>query len=176
MPGGKGEKADLNKIDASDTRPLALAYLRQHTVMSLATYGPMGLWAAAVFYANDDFALVFLSAGHTRHGQNIAANPWAAATIQENYKDWPEIQGLQLAGTVELLAGKEKTAATASYKAKYPFLASSGDIVQAAIKKVNWYRLIPQQLYFVDNTKGFGHRDEILALTDPEPGRNLDRS
>ncbi len=158
----------MSKIETSETRQLALDYLRQHTVMSLATYGPLGLWAAAVFYSNDEFALIFLSAGHTRHGQNIAANPWAAATMQENYKDWPEIQGLQLAGPVELLAVKEKTTAIASYMAKYPFLASSGDKVQAALKKVNWYRLIPQQLYFVDNTKGFGHRDEILLMTDPE--------
>jgi hypothetical protein len=158
----------LNKIEAGDTRQLALDYLRQHTVMSLATYGPLGLWAAAVFYANDDFALIFLSAGHTRHGQNMAANPWAAATVQENYKEWPEIQGLQMAGPVELLVDKEKSAAITSYVAKYPFLTSSSDIVQAALKKVNWYRLFPQELYFVDNTKGFGHRDEILLFTGSE--------
>ena len=158
----------MNKIEADDTQQLALDYLRMHTVMSLATNGPLGLWAAAVFYANDDFALIFLSADHTRHGQNIAANPWAAATVQENYKDWPEIQGIQLAGSVEMLADKEKTAAIAIYLAKYPFLASSGDMVQTALRKVNWYRLIPQQLYFVDNTKGFGHRDEILLMTGSE--------
>jgi uncharacterized protein YhbP (UPF0306 family) len=158
----------LTNRDFPDARQVALDYLGQHSVMSLATHGPWGLWAAAVFYANDDFTLFFLSAGHTRHGRNIAANPWAAATIQENYRDWPEIQGLQLAGTVELLNGKEKVAAIKSYNKKYPFLSNSGQVVNAALKKVNWYRLIPQQLYFVDNTKGFGHRDEILSLTNPE--------
>lgn len=159
----------MNKSEVSDTRELALDYLRQHTVMSLATNGPQGLWAAAVFYANDEFNLIFLSAEHTRHGQNIAAKPWAAATIQENYKDWPAIQGLQLAGPVRLLSGKDKVAALARYQAKYPFLASSPEAIKVALKKVNWYCLSPQQLYFVDNTKGFGHRDEIPLILQPNP-------
>ncbi|MGD8806327.1 MAG: pyridoxamine 5'-phosphate oxidase family protein, partial [Chloroflexota bacterium] len=74
--------------DPAERRDQALTYLDQHTVMSLATYGRQGLWAAAVFYANDGFDLYFLSAGHTRHGQNLSDNPRAAATIQENYTDW----------------------------------------------------------------------------------------
>ena len=54
------------------TRAQALAYLAAHHVVTIATHGPLGLWAAAVFYANDGFRLVFLSAGHTRHAQNLS--------------------------------------------------------------------------------------------------------
>lgn len=139
----------------------ALAYLQQHQVMTLATHGSGGLWAAAVFYASRDFDLYFLSAGHTRHAQNIAAVPRVAATVQADYADWAAIQGIQLAGDVALLSGAERLKATALYMAKFAFLAQAPSSVRAAFEKVNWYRLRPYQLYFVDNTKGFGHRDEI---------------
>lgn len=58
----------------------ALAYLESHNVMTLATHGPEGLWAAAVFCVSDDFKLYFLSAPTTRHGRNLTENPRVAAT------------------------------------------------------------------------------------------------
>ena len=115
--------------------------------MTLATNGPDGLWAAAVFYASEDFDLYFLSAGHTRHTGNITTTP--------------RVQGIQLAGVVELLSGSERLKAITLYQVKFAFLAQVPTAIQAAFKKVNWYRVRPYQLYFVDNSRGFGHRDEI---------------
>lgn len=158
---GRGVKHIVSEPDPEEIRRQALAYLESHTVMTLATDGPEGLWAAAVFYAQENFDLFFLSAGHTRHGQNLAANPQAAATIQENYDDWPQIQGIQLAGIVRLLDGEKREAAIALYQEKYPFIKTAGLKIQTALKRVNWYRLTPQQFYFIDNSKGFGHRDEV---------------
>jgi hypothetical protein len=145
----------------ANPRSAALAYLQQHQVMTLATHGPDGLWAAAVFYASSGFDLYFLSAGHTRHAQNMATTPRIAATIQEDYADWAVIQGIQLAGDAAQLSGAERLKAMALYQAKFTFLAQSPPPIRAAFEKVNWYRLRPYQLYFVDNSKGFGHRDEI---------------
>lgn len=132
--------------------------------MTLATTGPDGVWAAAVFYAPDGFRLTFLSAGHTRHARNIAASPRVAATIQDDYRDWPAIQGIQLEGTVTLLEGQERAAALARYTARYDFLQQPVAVVERALSRVNWYSLRPERLYFVDNSQGFGHRDEITGL------------
>lgn len=151
----------MNRDDQRGLRLLALTYLEQHQVMTVATDGPLGLWAAAVFYVNDGFDLYFLSAGHTRHGRNLAVNPLAAATIQEDYDDWPEIKGIQLEGTVEVLGADERSAAIALYHAKYPFIAKGNGALQSALAKVNWYKLKPNLLYFIDNSKGLGHRDQI---------------
>jgi hypothetical protein len=129
--------------------------------MTLATTGPQGIWAAAVFYVNDGFELIFLSAGHTRHGQNITAVPHVAATIQEDYRDWQEIQGIQLEGRISLLTDVSRETAMSRYLQKYPFLANAGEKMQAAIAQVNWYLLRPERLYFIDNSLGLGHRDEI---------------
>lgn len=148
-----------------EVRARALAYLRTHQVMTLATMGPQGLWAAAVFYASDGFELTFLSAGHTRHARNIHANPHVAATIQEDYRDWPAIKGIQLEGDVALLSGAAQADAIALYQARYPFIAQADAQIQAGLARVNWYRLTPARLYFIDNSQGLGHRDEIdLAL------------
>ncbi len=144
-----------------DVRENALAYLQRHRVMSLATVGDTGVWNAAVFYVNDGFDLFFLSAGHTRHAQNMIAHPQVAATIQEDYKDWPDIQGIQLEGTVMRLLDDERQRCIELYQAKYPFLAGEDLQIQTAVAKVNWYRLRPIRLYFIDNSKGLGHRDEV---------------
>jgi hypothetical protein len=144
-------------------RLAALTYLQRHHVMTLATNGLDGSWAAAVFYASDGFDLYFLSAGHTRHARNIAENPRIAAAIHEDYADWTTIQGIQLAGVAAELTGLEQQKAISLYQAKFTFLAPAPAEIQAAFEKVNWYRLRPYQLYFVDNSRGFGHRDEIVS-------------
>lgn len=143
-------------------RAAALAYLQTHQVMTLATVGDEGVWATAVFYASRDFDLAFLSAGHTRHAQNFQRRSHIAAAIQEDYKDWPAIKGIQLEGDVVQLAGAELTEAVALYQAKYPFLSQDLPQIRVALTKVNWYRLRPTRLYFIDNSQGLGHRDEVV--------------
>ena len=140
----------------------ALDYLANHQVMTLATTGPLGVWAAAVFYVNEGFDLIFLSAGHTRHTQNMTAVPHVAATIQEDYRDWQQIQGIQLEGNVQLLTDVSRETAIGRYFQKYPFLTQADAAMQAALAKVNWYRLTPERLFFIDNRLGLGHRDEIV--------------
>ena len=139
-----------------------ITYLATHQVMTLATVGSEGVWAAAVFYVHHGVELFFLSAGHTRHAQNIASHPQVAATIQEDYSDWTDIKGIQLEGIVTLLDGTDKQAAMSLYKQRYKFLTHAPQPIQQAIQKVNWYKLTPSRIYFVDNSKGFGHRDEIF--------------
>jgi uncharacterized protein YhbP (UPF0306 family) len=133
-------------------------------VATLATNGPEGPWAAAVFYANTDFTLYFLSSPTSRHGSNIGDNAEAAATIQEDYSDWREIKGIQLEGQAKRLEGAERAAAEARFGAKFPRLVSPALVpgaIARALRLVVWYQLEPTRVYFVDNSRGFGHRDEI---------------
>ncbi|HUY03102.1 MAG TPA: pyridoxamine 5'-phosphate oxidase family protein [Rhodocyclaceae bacterium] len=153
----------------AEPRAQALDYLRLHRVATLASIGAEGPWAAAVFYVNDGFTLYFLSSPGSRHCANLTQDARVAATVQEDYADWRQIKGIQLQGTVELLAGEEEASARKLYGGKYPLVGRIGGapaaIVQA-LAKVRWYRLVPARLYFIDNAAGFGHRDEIaLAET-----------
>lgn len=144
------------------SRKQALNYISNHQVLTLATSGPDGVWAAAVFYVNDTFDFYFLSAGHTRHARHVARNPRVAATIQEDYAGWEEIKGIQMEGSVFLLSGVEESAAIALYRQKYRFLAEANAEMEAALDQVNWYHLLPERLYFIDNSRGLGHREQVL--------------
>ena len=147
----------------------ALQYLREHNVLSLATSVNDVPWVAPVFYAWHAAALYFLSAPHTRHCQNLAANPQIAGSIQEDYNTWTEIKGLQLAGRGVLLAGDEREHAIGIYQRKFNLNADTApEQILRALDKVSWYRFDLQQLLFVDNSVSFGHRAEIdcTALAD----------
>jgi len=148
----------------AEPRAQALDYLREHRVATLASIGEEGPWAAAVFYVNDGFTLYFLSSPDSRHCLNLAEDARVAATIQEDYADWRQIKGIQLEGTACELSGEEEARARRLYGEKYPLVgrigAAPAAIVQA-LAKVRWYRLVPVRLYFIDNSAGFGQRQEI---------------
>lgn len=146
-------------------RRRALEYLRSHHVVTLATAGKQGVWAAAVFYASEGFELVFLSGERTRHARNIGAAGVIAATVQEDYRDWRGIMGVQLEGRVVRLEGEQRAAAIACYKRKFSFLRErvrTPTALSQAMKLVSWYRVMPSKVYFIDNSRGFGHRDQVL--------------
>jgi uncharacterized protein YhbP (UPF0306 family) len=145
-------------------RDKALAYMHDHNVMTLATTGPLGLWAAAVFYVNDGFTLYFLSALSSRHSLNIEAQLTISATIQEDYKDWNEIKGIQLEGEGMRIEGSEQAVAIARYGLKFPIvgnLASAPTEIVKALSRIVWYKIVLTRLYFIDNSLGLGHRDEV---------------
>jgi uncharacterized protein len=147
----------------SDRRVEALNYLENHQVMTLATNGSQGPWAAAVFYVNDGFTLTFLSSSQSRHGADLEVDPSCAAAIHEDYRDWREIKGVQLEGRVRMLSGARKVGAIARYGAKFPVVqpGQAPAMIRAALDKVAWYELVPERCFFVDNSQGFGHRDEV---------------
>ena len=150
-------------------RAQVLEYLQSHNVMTLSTSGSEGPWAAGLFYASDGFDLYFLSDPKTRHCRNVAENPRVAATIHEDYKDWRQIKGIQLEGKCHRVESKlEQARAMAVYLKKYPFvremLLKPQTLVQEMSRRVGsttWYCVRPSRVLFVDNAKGFGHRDEV---------------
>jgi len=103
----------------------------------------------------------FLSSPASRYCRNISPDARAAATIQEDYADWRDIKGVQLEGTVAELSGADERAARTLYAEKLRFIRGPVGAIPEALEKVRWYRLTPERLYFIDNSRGFGHRDEI---------------
>ena len=138
-------------------RDNALAYLAAHNVMTLAT---KSVWAAAVFYASEGFTLYFVSSPKSRHARDLAQDPRVAAAIHEDYRDWREIQGIQLSGTVERLEGAERDAALACYQQKFSFLKTETTLIEA-LAKAACYRLTSSEVHFIDNTAGFGTRTQV---------------
>jgi uncharacterized protein YhbP (UPF0306 family) len=147
-------------------------YLRDHNVATLAAGNADDLWAAAVFYVNDGYTLYFLSSPTSRHAMNLAKNRRVALTIQEDYADWLKIKGVQIEGIASEISGAEEEKARRLYGEKFPvvgLLAQAPAVIVKALAKVRWYKVVPHRLYFIDNSVGLGHRDEVdLHIPDSE--------
>ena len=149
-----------------------LQYLQTQHVATVATSGPEGIWAAAVFFVNDGWDLYFLSSPTSRHCANLAHSAKVAVTIQADYADWPGIKGVQMEGLVSALSGEAAQRARHLYGQKFPVvgkLAQAPAAIVRAMAKVRWYRVIPQRLLYIDNSLGFGHREEV-DLSAPVAG------
>lgn len=140
-------------------------FLSQSHVMTLATQGDAGPWAAAVFYAVHGDDLVFLSSPKTRHCSDLAHDARCAATIQAQPEDWRSIQGIQIEGRAYELHGAELDGAREAYAERFPFVRPAGApaAIVAALARVRWYRLRIARLWFIDNARGFGDRRRFDA-------------
>ncbi|MPZ77959.1 MAG: pyridoxamine 5'-phosphate oxidase [Deltaproteobacteria bacterium] len=156
---------------SDDLSPQVLDYLDTHNTMTLATCGGDVPWAATVFYASEGWKLYFFSVPQSRHCQNLAVNPRVAVTIQEDYKDWRQIKGIQLEGKGLMVDSViEKGKAMAIYARKYPeiiklFTTPGSGVFHQAFLKVKFYCVVPEKVFYIDNEQGFGKRRE-LELTE----------
>ncbi|MCP4681989.1 MAG: pyridoxamine 5'-phosphate oxidase [Desulfobacterales bacterium] len=147
-----------------------LAYMESHHTASLATEKDGIPHAATVFFINIGFDLYFFSSSTSRHGDNFSHNPTVSATINEDYSEWRSIKGIQMEGLVENIGGILKNPRISKeYIKKFPgvadFLLSPKKLGEAIAKKVagvDFYRLRPSKIYFLNNELGFGHRDELI--------------
>lgn len=140
-----------------ETRERIIAYLQAHNTMTLATESKSIPFACSLFYVNDGLDLYFVSEAKTRHALNLAENFSVGVTISEDHRDWRAIQGIQLDGTCEMLGAIETARPLALYAKKFPFVAQLG----AAMAKVKFFKITPRWVRFVDNTRGFGFKEEI---------------
>lgn len=141
-------------------------FLGKHHVMTLATASYNGPWAAAVFYASERLDLYFVSWNGSRHCADFETGGTVAAAIHAECDDWRRVRGVQLEGRARRLTGKERTLAQKLYRAKFPRLAGARATppkVASALAKSQWYRLVPKRLRFIDNTRGLGHREELIV-------------
>lgn len=146
-----------------------LNYMESHNTMTLGTCQEDIPWAATVFYASDGLRLYFFSTPDSRHCQNLTANPRVAVTIQEDYRDWRKIKGIQLEGKIVAVDSLiEKGKAMAVYARKYPevmkvFTSPASGMFYQAFLKVKFYCVVPERILYIDNEQGFGKRQELVV-------------
>lgn len=141
------------------------AYLENHYVMTLATAGEDGPWASAVFYVNWDFNLYFFTETNTRHGRNLAANPLVGVAIHEDNPDWQKIKGIQLQGEAAPVGPVEKARIVALFIRKFPSLSFffANQKTAAIVARAQVYKLVPREIWYLDNNKGFSARQKLIV-------------
>ncbi|MHC4852797.1 MAG: pyridoxamine 5'-phosphate oxidase family protein [Planctomycetota bacterium] len=150
-----------------DLEQQILDYVEGHNTMTLGTCGDDVPWAATVFYASDGLDLYFFSDPQSRHCQNLKANSKVGVTIQEDYRDWRTIKGIQMEGeVVEVGTVIKKAKAMAVYARKYPeviklFSDPGSGAFHRAFLKIKTYCVKPARVLYIDNEQGFGKRQEL---------------
>ena len=138
------------------------AFLRSHHVASLSVLHGGTAHAACVMYAPEDLVLYWTSDPGTRHSAAIERDARVAATVAPDYEDFRLIRGLQIAGRAQRLddAG-EGARAGELLRGRFPFLRelqSAPAALRAALDKAAYYRLDPDTITLIDNTRGFGNK------------------
>jgi uncharacterized protein YhbP (UPF0306 family) len=156
-----------------DTRAAVRSFLEAHNTLTLATAGIHGPWAATVFYASDkDLNLYFVSDHRTRHGRDLEGNPRVAGAVNPDCKRWADVRGLQLEGAVTVLSGTARLAGLRYYLAKFADVSAlfekprdkNEETIAARLKAANLYRLQPDMIRLIDNSRWFGFKEEIRLV------------
>jgi hypothetical protein len=135
------------------------SFLESHTVVTLAVRDAAGSpHAAAVYYAADGLDLYCVSDPRTVHGAAMARGEPIAATIQGQTADWKDIRGLQLHLRVQPAAGPEADRAASLFIRRFPTAAR---LLDNPSPSMAFWRLRPTWIRMVDNSQGFGHKDEV---------------
>jgi uncharacterized protein YhbP (UPF0306 family) len=128
------------------------------TTMTLATAGKDAPHAAPVYFAADEnLSLYFFSNLQSRHIQQVVRNQPAAAAIYPLSEGWRDIHGLQLHGEVHPVKSPETWhRAWQLYQRKFPFVRALRNIIASS----QMYVFLPGWIRLVDNSKGFGFKQE----------------
>ncbi len=163
--------------DATEAIPMSitskkdiLQILEKHNTLTLATCRGGLPWAASLFFASDDdLNLYFVSDHRTRHAADIAADGRVVATVNPDCGRWDEVRGLQIRGRAVKVTGAKRDAALQAYLEKYSDIQRLFHAPASACEKViaerlgdaHFYRVTPEWVRIIDNSKGFGHNTEV---------------
>ena len=147
------------------------ALLGTQHVMSLATTGQdAAVHAASLFYALEGLSLVWTSDPATRHSLHLESQCQVAATIAPDCADFLAVRGLQISGVARRLRdAAEIERASGKMRQRFPFLeqlATGPAALREAWARAGFYRLDPQRITLIDNSRGFGHKATLQLSPD----------
>lgn len=155
---------------SEDLRTRVRRMLAAHGTMTLATTGPDGPWASAVFYAGDAaLHLYFVTDPRTRHGANLMADARVSAAINTDVSDWNDVRGLQLEGRAHVLSAAERATGMEVYLQRFPGVRRLSEVprddaerrIGERLGHIPLWRLAPSRIRILDNREGFGWKEEL---------------
>jgi hypothetical protein len=139
-----------------------LAILGRHNNMTIATLRPDGYpQATTVGYASDGLTLYFGCGADSQKAHNLARDHRVSAAIDEDHRNWREIEGLSLAGIADPVTDTAELAKVEQlFVAKFPQVAAFSTEDRATTRI---FRVTPSVISVLDYTKGFGHSDLVTV-------------
>jgi uncharacterized protein YhbP (UPF0306 family) len=142
---------------AAEVPQEVLDYLGSQKTLTLATTGLDGPWAATLTYVNDGSDIYIWTKPHSNTARHIDQNPSAAFAIDDYSEDWRQTKGIQARGRVSPVTGEGLARAADLFGQKYPQLRPG------STSAVIFFRIEPDVLEFIDNTRGVEEADEFGA-------------
>jgi len=142
---------------AAEVPQEVLDYLGSQKTLTLATTGLDGPWAATLTYVNDGSDIFIWTKPHSNTARHLDQNPSAAFAIDEYSEDWRQTKGIQARGRCAPVTGEALAKAADLFGQKYPQLRPG------STSAVVFFRIEPDVLEFIDNTRGVEEADEFGA-------------
>jgi uncharacterized protein YhbP (UPF0306 family) len=133
-----------------------LDFLEQQSTMTLATASPGGVPHASTFlYVNEGATLYFWGKPGTTTARHVEQNPSVAFTVDQYAGDLSQTKGVQGTGECSVILSGETIARVADlFGQKFP------DLAPGATMSISFYRVVPTELNFIDNSaSGAGRRE-----------------
>ncbi len=138
-----------------DIKQNIINYLNNHRQMTIATSSGSKPTAATVVYITDGVNIYFGTNKNSQKAMNISENPLVALTVDEEYPDWKQIQGVQAEGMASIVTDAEEVQKIGQlFGQKFPQMADIPVTEDSIFVKIE-----PKTGHFIDYTKGFAHRD-----------------
>ena len=154
-----------NSTNRAEQLETLATLLREENTLALATLDLDGNPSVApLFYLVDEhLSLFWLSSPSSLHSQNLKKVPRAAATVYRHTESWNDIRGVQMRGLVTVITDrKRRRLLIKSYSEQFKL----GTLFTAAMSRCRLYEFRPGFFRFIDNSKGFGYKFELI----PENG------
>ena len=153
---------DCPETPEPGTAAACLKLVLSARVMTLGTAGTMP-WTATVYYLYDGGRFYFFSNPEARH-INEGLNQACAASLYLDDQDITQLQGIQMAGTVQKAPeNKDMLKIALAYIQRFHLPMGPGNVL-AAFKsrfRARLYWFEPVDIYYMDNRCGFGTRNRI---------------
>ena len=159
--GSHTEKTMRNSPDRAKQLNTLSTFLREENTLALATVDKHGgVSVAPLFYLVDEYlSLFWLSSPSSLHSQNLKRTPSAAATVYRHTENWKDIRGVQMRGLVTVITDRRRRRLLIkSYSERFKL----GALFLPAIRRCSLYEFRPDFFRFIDNSKGFGYKFEII--------------
>ena len=134
--------------------------LREQSTLSLATTDELGEpWVTPLFYlVDDDLTLFWLSSKTSLHSVNIKRLPKAAISVYWQAESWKDIQGVQMRGSITIVADKRRRShLIKTYCRRFQL----GAVFKLAISRCDLFAFRPEFARYIDNSRMFGTRTEL---------------
>ena len=136
------------------------ALLRELSTLALATTDELGgPWVTPLFYlVDDDLTLFWLSSKTSLHSVNIKRLPKAAISVYRQAESWKDIQGVQMRGSITIVADKRRRShLIKTYCRRFQL----GAVFNLVISRCDLFAFRPEFARYIDNSRMFGTRTEF---------------